>query len=87
MQISELQVMESAAGFYLGRTYYDEELRAEHEEGVRAIGVPVMAPDGTAMAAISVAAPSFRRSVADLIDMLPAMTQAARELAARLPAR
>lgn len=59
----------------------------EHEEGVRAIGVPVMGLDGTAMAAISVAAPSFRRSVADLIDMLPVMTQAARELAARLPAR
>lgn len=59
----------------------------EHEEGVRAIGVPVMGVDGTAMAAISVAAPSFRRSVADLIDMLPVMNQAARELAARLPAR
>lgn len=59
----------------------------EHEEGVRAIGVPVMGVDGTAMAAISVAAPSFRRSVADLIDMLPPMTQAARELAARLPSR
>ncbi|HET9127694.1 MAG TPA: IclR family transcriptional regulator [Propionibacteriaceae bacterium] len=59
----------------------------EHEEGVRAIGVPVMGVDGTAMAAVSVAAPSVRRSIADLIDMLPHITQAARELAARLPAR
>ncbi|MDA8437385.1 MAG: IclR family transcriptional regulator [Propionibacterium sp.] len=59
----------------------------EHEEGVRAIGVPVMGVDGTAMAAISVAAPSFRRSIADLVDMLPTMMHAARELAAKLPAR
>lgn len=28
MNISELHVMESAAGFYLGRTYFDEECSA-----------------------------------------------------------
>lgn len=59
----------------------------EHEEGVRAIGVPILGVDGTAVAAISVAAPSFRRTVADLVDMLPPMLQAARELAATLPVR
>lgn len=29
MQISDLHIMESAAGFYLGRTYHDEEFHAD----------------------------------------------------------
>ncbi len=59
----------------------------EHEEGIRAVGVPVMASDGLAMAAISVAAPAFRRSRDDMVNMLPALLAAARELAVTLPSR
>ena len=59
----------------------------EHEEGIRAVGVPVKATDGTATAAISVAAPSFRRTREDLIDMVPVLTASARELALTLPSR
>lgn len=59
----------------------------EHEEGIRAIGVPVTGADGDAIAAISVAAPAFRRSVADLIEILPAMRNAAHELSVTLPLR
>jgi IclR family acetate operon transcriptional repressor len=59
----------------------------EHEEGIRAIGVPVLAPSGTAIAAISIAAPSFRLSRDDLIDTVPLLTAAARDLSLTLPGR
>ncbi len=59
----------------------------EHEVGVRAVGVPVLGADGNAIAAISVAAPAFRRSVADLVGMVPALQDAAHELSLTLPAR
>jgi DNA-binding IclR family transcriptional regulator len=59
----------------------------EHEEGIGAVGVPVLRADGTAIASISVAGPSFRLSPDDLTAMVPALTTAARELALKLPAR
>jgi IclR family transcriptional regulator, acetate operon repressor len=59
----------------------------EHEEGIRAIGVPVLGPDGHAVAALSTAAPAYRTDPAALRDFLPALREAATELAALLPAR
>jgi IclR family transcriptional regulator, acetate operon repressor len=59
----------------------------EHETGIRAVGVPVLGPDGNALAAISIASPSFRMSVEDCVDVVPQLTEAARKLALLLPAR
>jgi DNA-binding IclR family transcriptional regulator len=59
----------------------------EHEAGIRAVGVPVLTADGTAGAAISIAAPSFRKSREQLVALVPTLTLAARELALTLPAR
>jgi IclR family acetate operon transcriptional repressor len=59
----------------------------EHEEGIRALGVPVLAADGTATAAISIAAPSFRMSRDELVDKVPTLTAAAHELSLKLPPR
>ena len=59
----------------------------EHEAGIRAIGVPVLAADGSASAAISVAAPSFRKSREVLVAIAPVLTLAAKELALTLPVR
>ncbi|NIH87788.1 IclR family transcriptional regulator [Amycolatopsis granulosa] len=57
----------------------------EHEPGIRAVGVPVLAPDGTAIAAVSTAAPAYRVTMAELEAFVPALRAAARELAASLP--
>ncbi|MFD4196789.1 IclR family transcriptional regulator [Amycolatopsis thermoflava] len=57
----------------------------EHEPGIRAVGVPVLGPDGHAIAAISTAAPAYRMSVAELEAFVPALRAAARELGAVLP--
>ncbi|MEV7425621.1 IclR family transcriptional regulator [Streptomyces sp. NPDC091212] len=59
----------------------------EHHAGLRAVAVPVLRPDGTLHAALSTAAPAFRRSVDDLVAMVPVLGAAAAELGARLPAR
>ncbi len=59
----------------------------EHEEGIRAVGVPVKSAAGVATAAVSVAAPAFRRSREDMIDLVPRLTAAARELEVLLPVR
>ena len=59
----------------------------EHETGIRAVGVPVLGPDGNALAAISIAAPSFRMSIEDCIDVVPQLTETARNLALLLPRR
>lgn len=57
----------------------------EHEEGIRAAGVPVLAPDGTAIAAISVAAPAYRMSLERLAGFVPELRRTAAELAVMLP--
>lgn len=53
----------------------------EHEEGIRAISVPVL--EGTvAVAALSVAAPAYRATLGDLERFLPLMRTAADDIAA-----
>ncbi|MBE9375279.1 IclR family transcriptional regulator [Saccharopolyspora sp. HNM0983] len=59
----------------------------EHEPGILAVGVPVLNPGGTAVAALSSAAPSFRSSLDELRHCLPALHRAATELAVGLPRR
>ncbi|MFI7062533.1 IclR family transcriptional regulator [Kribbella sp. NPDC050124] len=58
----------------------------EHHAGLRAVAVPIMRPGGSVFAALSTAAPAFRRSLADLEAMVPTLRTAAAELAVRLPA-
>jgi DNA-binding IclR family transcriptional regulator len=57
----------------------------EHEDGIRAAACPVMSGSGVAKAAVSVAAPAFRRSREDMIGFVPALAAAARDLAILLP--
>ncbi|MDQ0379795.1 IclR family transcriptional regulator [Amycolatopsis thermophila] len=57
----------------------------EHEPGIRAVGVPVLGPDGFAIAALSTAAPAYRMSMGELEAFVPALRAAARELGAVLP--
>ena len=57
----------------------------ENEVGMRAIAVPVLDSDGRAIAAIACSAPTVRMTVDELVDQLPALREAAEELAARLP--
>ncbi|MPY59420.1 IclR family transcriptional regulator [Streptomyces spongiae] len=59
----------------------------EHHPGLRAVAVPILRPDGGLFAALSTAAPAFRRSVDDLVAMVPLLQAAASELGVRLPAR
>lgn len=59
----------------------------EHENGIRAVGVPVLGPDGSALAAISIASPAFRMSIEDCIDVVPELADAARKLALLMPSR
>ncbi|MFE7760868.1 IclR family transcriptional regulator [Streptomyces sp. NPDC057438] len=59
----------------------------EHHPGLRAVAVPILRPDGTVFAALSTAAPAFRRSVDDLVALVPLLRSAADELGVRLPAR
>lgn len=59
----------------------------EHHRGLRAVAVPVLRPDGSVFAALSTAAPAFRRSMDDLVAMVPLLEAAASELGVRLPAR
>lgn len=57
----------------------------EHEIGIRALGVPVLDPDGHAVAAVSIAAPSYRMEMARMIELLPHLQTAAQQLAIVLP--
>lgn len=59
----------------------------EHENGIRAVGVPVLGGDGNALAAISIASPAFRMSIEECIDVVPQLTESARKLALLLPSR
>ena len=51
-----------------------------HEAGIRAIGVPIQSANGTALAALSTAAPAYRADVELLLEFLPALVPAAREI-------
>lgn len=59
----------------------------EHEAGIRAVGVPILGPDGVAIAALSTAAPAFRATMTQLEAHVPLLQKAAAELAAALPRR
>ncbi len=57
----------------------------EHEAGIRAISVPVFDRDRVAVAALSTAAPAYRMTIAQLVEHLHTLNQAARSLAAVMP--
>jgi DNA-binding IclR family transcriptional regulator len=57
----------------------------ENEEGIRAVGVPLMSARGYPIAAMSVATPVFRVSQEDLERFAPLLQDAAREIELRLP--
>ncbi|MFJ2442346.1 MULTISPECIES: IclR family transcriptional regulator [unclassified Streptomyces] len=59
----------------------------EHHPGLRAVAVPILRPGGDVFAALSTAAPAFRRTLDDLVAMVPLLRSAATELGARLPSR
>ncbi|AKG43805.1 IclR family KdgR transcriptional regulator [Streptomyces xiamenensis] len=59
----------------------------EHHAGLRAVAVPILRPDGSLFACLSTAAPAFRRSLDDLVALVPVLREAATELGVRLPAR
>jgi IclR family transcriptional regulator, acetate operon repressor len=57
----------------------------EHEEGVRAVGVPVIDRRGRPAAALSVATLTFRHSMQDLEEFVPLLREAAGEIGVQLP--
>ena len=57
----------------------------ENEEGICAIGLPVMGTQGRPVAAISVVAPVFRVSQERLEEFAPLLRDAAREIELQLP--
>lgn len=57
----------------------------EHDVGMNAIAVPVLRPDGRAVAALALAAPVFRADLAALEAHVPRLQAAAAELATILP--
>ena len=56
----------------------------EHEEGVRAVGVPVIGRHGRPAAALSVATLTFRHSMQELEGFVPILRKAAREVEVQL---
>ncbi|OXM73644.1 IclR family transcriptional regulator [Amycolatopsis thermalba] len=94
--VGSLELAELAPRTITSREEFAREIRSvrsrgyamadeEHEPGIRAVGVPILGPDGVAMAALSTAAPAYRISVAELEAFVPALQEAARELGAVLP--
>jgi DNA-binding IclR family transcriptional regulator len=57
----------------------------EHEAGVRAVGVPVVGPQGIALASLSTPAPAYRMTMEELTRFLPCLLDAAGQLAVLLP--
>ena len=56
----------------------------EHEEGVRAVGVPVIGRHNRPAAALSVATLTFRYSMEELEGFVPLLREAAREVEVQL---
>lgn len=50
----------------------------EHEDGIRAIGVPVLDHNGVAIAALATAAPAYRMTIEQLEGYLPTLEEAAK---------
>ncbi len=59
----------------------------ENENGMRAVAVPLLNPQGHAFASLATAVPVFRLSMEALLAHVPLLQEAAAELAARLPQR
>jgi IclR family acetate operon transcriptional repressor len=57
----------------------------EHEEGVRAVGVPMIDRRGRPAAALSIATLTFRYSMQELEGFVPLLREAAREIEVQLP--
>lgn len=57
----------------------------ENDIGMNAIAVPVLDLDGHLLAALALAAPVFRRSLDELIALVPQLKTTAADIAARLP--
>lgn len=56
----------------------------EHDVGMVAVAVPVLRPGGACAGSLALSAPVFRRRAEDLVEMVPLLQEAARELGARL---
>lgn len=56
----------------------------ENEDGVRCAAVPIRSETGEVIAAMSLAAPAYRMSLADLRRLVPHMITAAEQVSARL---
>ncbi|MEX5298970.1 IclR family transcriptional regulator [Kocuria sp. CPCC 205292] len=56
----------------------------EHDVGMVAVAVPVLRPGGGCAGSLALSAPVFRHRLEDLVDMVPALQEAAGELGARL---
>lgn len=59
----------------------------EREPGVRSVAAPVLAEDGTAVAAVAVQGPALRMTDERIAAIEPVLARAADEVALRLPAR
>ena len=57
----------------------------ENDIGMNALAVPVFDLDGTLLASLALAAPVFRRTLDELIDFVPQLTETAAAIAARFP--
>lgn len=57
----------------------------ENEQGIRAVGVPLLNARGRPVAAMSIASPVFRVSLEDLEKLAPLLCEAARDIEMRLP--
>jgi IclR family transcriptional regulator, acetate operon repressor len=57
----------------------------ENEEGVRAIGTPILDARGRPVAAVAIAAPAFRVPMRELKKRAPTLLDAVREIEVRLP--
>lgn len=57
----------------------------ENDVGMNALAVPVIDLDGRLLASLALAAPVFRRSLDELIELVPQLTETAAAIAARLP--
>ncbi|HLZ57313.1 MAG TPA: IclR family transcriptional regulator [Ktedonosporobacter sp.] len=57
----------------------------EHEAGIRTVAVPVLDSRGRAIAALCVTAPAFRATLEQLIQNVPVLQEAAREISVQLP--
>ena len=57
----------------------------ENDIGMNALAVPVFDIDGRLLAALALAAPVFRRSLDELVEFVPQLTETAAAVAARFP--